>query len=620
MKMHKTMGNGARTLVLFLLCTGWSASVLANNIQVSNVRLADPDVSAGVNNAANFTHVRFDLSWDNAWRLNYAIGMNNNDAAWVFLKYRRLEGSWQHAYLNNSGHDIGTYSGDGAGPAQIDIGLLDPTQAFDNVTNPCLGVFISMASIIIEPGPFVATSMRLRWNYGAQGIPDDALLEINLTALEMVYVPKGSFFVGNGGTANGAFTNGSWTSGPTIPLRITSEADLTMGTAAGNLWGRSSSGDSTIGSTGTLPAAFPKGYNGFYSLKYELTQAQWVDFFNLLNSDTQRINRDITGLAGKNTDALETGNNVSWVSGAAAELPGDTYGDVPCNYLSWADLAAYLDWAGLRPMTELEFEKACRGERNGLLDEYAWGTHDIVLLPYSVSNAGAANAGISANYGSADLGGNGWYGISRAFDGPIRAGIFAANAASTGRSTASSSRYGQMELSGNLWERCVNVATSAARAYTGVHGDGFLDEQGQADAPNWPGTAADGIGFRGGAWNSPAGELRISDRSAAVANAAARTSLAGGRGARSIVCDVPAGSPAAIDTTLLFGNVWELQSSGGQPGDGYLWVLPSDWRIISGQGTNRIFVTSATFPATIYVMFANGCGYGLSTTFTFPLQ
>lgn len=618
--MYKTKSFYTVFLLLFLLTNISWLKTSANNIQISNVRLTDRDVSAGVNNPANFTYVRFDLSWDNAWRLDYAIGMNNNDAAWVFLKYRQLEGSWQHAYLNNSGHDIGTYSGAGAGPAQIDIGLLDPTQAFNNATNPCLGVFISMASIIPEPGPFAASSMRLRWNYGAQGIPDDALLEIRLTAIEMVYVPKGPFFVGNGGIANGAFTNGSWTSGPTIPLRISSENALTIGTSAGNLWGRSSSGDSTIGSAGTLPAAFPKGYNGFYAMKYELTQEQWVAFFNMLNSDTERTNHDITGLDGKNTDALETGNNVSWVTDGLAELPGGSYADVPCNYLGWPDLAAYLDWAGLRPMTELEYEKASRGERNGLIDEYAWGTNDIAILQYGVSNVGASNAAISANYGSADIGGNGWYSVSRAFDGPVRVGIFAANAASTGRSTASSSRYGQMEMSGNLWERCVNVATAAGRAFTGVHGDGALDAQGQADASNWPGTTADGVGFRGGGWDSPAEALRISDRRSAVAAAATRTSASGGRGARSIVCNVPTGAPGAIDTTLLFGNVWELQSSGAQVGDGYLWVLPSDWRIISGQGTNRVFVTSASFPATIYVMFANGCGYGASTTFTFPSE
>ena len=34
--------------------------------------------------------------------------------------------------------------------------------------------------------------------------------------------------------------------------------------------------------------------------------------------------------------------------------------DRACNFLNWNDLAAYLQWAALRPMTELEFEKICR--------------------------------------------------------------------------------------------------------------------------------------------------------------------------------------------------------------------------------------------------------------------
>jgi formylglycine-generating enzyme required for sulfatase activity len=42
------------------------------------------------------------------------------------------------------------------------------------------------------------------------------------------------------------------------------------------------------------------------------------------------------------------------------------------NILSWFDVAAYLDWAALRPMTELEFEKVCRGPENRIAGEYAW--------------------------------------------------------------------------------------------------------------------------------------------------------------------------------------------------------------------------------------------------------
>ena len=48
--------------------------------------------------------------------------------------------------------------------------------------------------------------------------------------------------------------------------------------------------------------------------------------------------------------------------------------NLPCNFLSWMDLAAYLDWAALRPMTELEFEKICRGPNPPIAGEYVWGT------------------------------------------------------------------------------------------------------------------------------------------------------------------------------------------------------------------------------------------------------
>lgn len=589
----------------------------ANNISVSNVRLTNPDVSAGVNNAANFTFVRFDLSWDNAWRLNYAIGMNNNDAAWVFVKYRVLGGTWRHAQLNLTGHSTGVWGGQGAGPAHIETGLLNPDSAYNASTNPVMGVFISDASINPEPGPFVATNMQLRWNYGAQGIADNALLEIQVTAIEMVYVPRGAFYVGTGGQENGSFTNGSWVSGPTVSLRITSDSALTIGTAAGNLWGRSSSGDSTIGSTGTLAAAYPKGYTGFYSMKYEITQRQWVDFFNSLY-DSQKASRDITGPDGKNSDALTDRNNISWTTGDAI-LPSEEYANMACNYLSWADVAAYLDWAALRPMTELEFEKLSRGERTGVLDEYAWGNNDIATLPYAIANAGAANELIASNYSSAAVGGNVWYAATHSADGPVRAGIFAADTASTGRTTASASRYGALEMSGNVWEHTVSAANDSGRLFTGLHGNGLLTPSGTADESGWPSVTANGTGLRGGGWNSPAAHLRTSDRSLASMVSASRNTEYGGRGVRTRLCDVPVTQPAVItvDTLLEFGNVLELTTSGATGGEGYLWVLPGDWRIISGQGSTTLYVATGTTPATLWVMLANSCGTGIARTISF---
>lgn len=589
----------------------------ANNIAVTNVRLVNPDVSAGPNHPNNFTFVRFDLSWENSWRLNYAIGMNNNDAAWVFVKYRLLGGTWRHAYLNLSGHSSGVWAGQGAGPALIETGLQDPNGVYDASTNPVMGVFISNASINPEPGHFEASNLQLRWNYGSQGVADDALLEIQVTAIEMVYAPRGAFYVGTGGLENGSFTNGSWTSGPTVPLRISSDSALTIGTATGNLWGRSSSGDSTIGSTGSLAAAFPKGYTGFYAMKYEITQRQWVDFFNSLYDD-QKANRDITGPDGKNSDALTDRNNISWTGGEAT-LASEAYANMACNYLSWADVAAYLDWAALRPMTELEFEKLSRGERTGISNEYAWGTNDITVLTYSIANAGAEDELISSNYSSAAVGGNAWYATTHSADGPVRVGIFAADTASTGRSTASATRYGAFEMSGNVWEHTVSVASDSGRLFTGVHGNGLLTPTGFADESGWPSATANGTGLRGGGWNSPADRLRVSDRAMASQQTASRNTEYGGRGVRTKLCDVPVGQPAVIsvDTLAEFGNVLELTTSGAGGGEGYLWVLPGDWRIISGQGTATLYVTTGATPATLWVMLVNGCGSGTARTIGF---
>ena len=51
-------------------------------------------------------------------------------------------------------------------------------------------------------------------------------------------------------------------------------------------------------------------------MKGEISQGQWVGFFNTLTA-TQKSTRDITSATGKNTDNLTYRNNVSWSSGDA---------------------------------------------------------------------------------------------------------------------------------------------------------------------------------------------------------------------------------------------------------------------------------------------------------------
>jgi formylglycine-generating enzyme required for sulfatase activity len=65
----------------------------------------------------------------------------------------------------------------------------------------------------------------------------------------------------------------------------------------------------------------------------------------------------------------------------------------------------------------------------------------------------------------------------------------------------------------------VSIGNTAGRAFTGIHGNGSLSVNGNADVPNWPGivssevTTATGSGLRGGAWNTIILTLlRVSDR------------------------------------------------------------------------------------------------------------
>jgi formylglycine-generating enzyme required for sulfatase activity len=290
-------------------------------------------------------------------------------------------------------------------------------------------------------------------------------------------------------------------SGATIPLLIASEGALGIDNAAGKLWGTSTSGGNTIGNVAsdaeaTLAGAFPKGFAAFYCQKYEITQQQYVDFLNTL-TQTQANNCKYTGSSDRYA-----------ISGTLVGSYATTNPYVACNYLSWMDGAAYSDWAGLRPMTELEFEKACRGTVASVAGEYAWG-NTTATAATGISNGGLANetpsnSGANAVYGNSGTG------------GPLRVGAFA-NGSST-RAQSGASYYGIMELSCNLFERVVTVGNASGRAFTGEHGDGTLSANGHANETFWPGfnsgevTGVSGSGFRGGVWGDGTAEMRVSDR------------------------------------------------------------------------------------------------------------
>jgi len=506
---------------LIFVCL-FSSKLRANNIQISNVILT------GQNTTSDYTMVQFDLTWENSWRAS--AGPSNWDAAWVFVKYRIGSGPWLHAYLNNTGHSTGTGTA-----TTITPGLLNTANAFNSTTNPEMGAFIHRSGD--GAGTFSQTGLQLRWNYGANGIADAEPVDIKVFAVEMVYVPSGSFQVGDGSTV----INGQFRNGPTnTPFTISSEAAITLGGLSEGSLNNNNVGGMPVGdgfnnaTSLTLPAAFPKGFNAFYCMKYEVTQQQWIDFFNVLEN-TQKTNRDITGgtlnSTGKASDAVINRNNISWTSGDAT-LNGGTFGNVACNFLSWMDCAAFADWASLRPMTELEFEKACRGILTPVTNELAWGTTTITGAT-GISNSGANNE-VASNAGA-----NAVFNNNASVQGPLRVGSFATS--SSTRSQAGASYYGIMELSGNLWERAVSVGNATGRNLTApIHGNGLLSSDGFCDIATWPGysngkvTGANGAGARGGYWIVDSNRLRISDRFYAASSFSTRRNEYGFRGVRSV--------------------------------------------------------------------------------------
>jgi len=508
-------------LILFTLF----AFALPSGGFCANIKITNPTL--GTLSGGNAT-VTFNLSWNASWRNAAVIG--NWDAAWVFVKFRKNGGNWAHASLNNTGHT--TPAG-----ASLATGLVDTSSPFNIATNPVVGAFIYRSSD--GAGTFTANSVSLSWNYSQDGVSNSDTVEIRVFGIEMVYIPEGGFFAGDNATSNAAFKQGS---SDNDPWWIGSESAISVTNSPGSGTGvppekaaeyyyvsGSNAGESATGAVFTVPAAFPKGYQAFYMMKGEISQAQWVNFFNTLTS-TQKTNRDITSStnSGKDTDSLTYRNNVSWTGSGGATLPdqggGATYEGVAMNYISWADLAAYLDWASLRPMSELEFERSGRGPQRAVSGEYAWGSASITQAT-TISNAGLPSERAQSGANCAAYTG------PTAVQGPLRVGSFSSGVST--REGSGAGYYGVMELSGNLYERVVTLGNSTGRGFQGrFHGNGALDVNGDADTSTWPGAGSTGSGYRGGVWGTTSILARLSDRLNAATASSGRYQGYGGRGVR----------------------------------------------------------------------------------------
>jgi formylglycine-generating enzyme required for sulfatase activity len=417
-----------------------------------------------------------------------------------------------------------------------------------------------------------------------------------------------------------------------LAMRMGSESAITLGgTASGNLVsqtpGQTTADDFNSGTTKSLGANFPKGSKAFYCMKTEISQQQYVNFLNTLTRAQQNA-RTATALGAgttavtnryvmSNTSTLSNRNGIRCDASIHTSNPitfycdfngngtGGEAGDggwIACNFLSWADGAAYMDWAGLRPMSELEFEKAARGSRINAVGEYAWGSNSATAAA-TLSNSGANNETVST--------GNAIYGTS-AIGGPMRTGAFAKSG--TGRSAAGGSLYGILDLSGNVEERTVSLGLDSGRVFTGAHGNGALAASGNADVTAWPTFTANGAGFRGGAWNTVLARLRTSDRLRSNVVDATRAAGYGFRGVRTVQCTAPTAS-ITLSGTQLFNFTNPNQTYTASGGTDYLWSISPDFALSSGQGTNSINTTGPNSSAlgVIYCADVNSCGTGPET-------
>ena len=471
------INNMKKTIYLFILLFTTS-NLFANNLVIGN-----PSYN-GTANTLTFT-----IKWDNSWRVKGDQGPNNWDAVWVFVKRQpcAANGIWSHALLS-------TTSGDHA--------ITSAYNLIVDAVSDGMGVFIHRDSAANNQiGSMANTSsvtLKLSGNYNPALVGSSSTSDnFKVIGIEMVYVPTGNFYIGDGRTTNSS----NFSAGNTIgAVQITSTKQA-QGLGSYNNY----VSNPTYGCVVPLPSTFPLGYNGYYCMKYEINQQQIVDYLNTLTYDQQAGRLATWGARYPNAVNTFWNNNnyrqtirvatagTSNTVPAIFDLFGNAWGAyLPAGFMNWQDLTSYLDWSGLRPMTEFEFEKACRGTLNNVAYEYPWGNNTSLNMVYGANvNANTATEG----YGSA-LDGM----VHANWDGGTARSGFAATSSSN-RVQAGATFYGILDMAGNAWEQCVGGGTGYNYStFTTANGDGVLTKTGLANTTGWPsdGGAQSGTILKGG--------------------------------------------------------------------------------------------------------------------------
>ena len=445
--------------------------------------------------------------WSGSWRNDV-----NYDGIYLFVKYQtdpaggyRSAKLTEDAVITGADHETACFTGDNK-----------------------LGIFVYHAAAQEK------TDMHIE-DIALTVEMDGEPIDIQVFTLEMVYVPEGAHEIGdpgNGISKGGTLKNCFYTYPANGTYRVESEDAIRFAPEEGCLYCDYDTDNAREeNDTFEIPASFPKGYKSMWYMKYSLTEGQYVQFMNCLTRKQQQAHclSDISGEYIENyyvcTGSIEPIKRCEVFcrrNGNTLRLPVKFYSSAPfraMNAVSYADVSAFACFAGLRLITELEYEKACRGPLPAVKEEFAWGSTKIgrvfhfdgidgsgTELPIAQEEGAVCNC----NYGT-DIApfekefktvpdNPGWV-------GPASVGIFENAPEAEGlseRERTGASYYGIMELSGNVWENLVTVGRAQGRAYVPKHGTGELDENGLHTMDTWPDSeTAIGIGVRGGVFVSP---------------------------------------------------------------------------------------------------------------------
>jgi formylglycine-generating enzyme required for sulfatase activity len=381
--------------------------------------------------------IQFDIYWDGSWRHDV-----NHDAAWVFFKFQTVGAppkAWRHVRLaaDKELNPTGYGQASAGKPLIFEMGqasnsLHKVTAAGDTNFDflvPCdadgfTGVFVRRA----DHGMGTASGGKLTVLWNLADCPDikkDTQVAIKVYGLKMIYVAEGPFYLGTSGDESYAFYQSqperkqaaekerivSATSTMVVreqkdsvqefpPYLVTNSAAIPTGKQPGKLWARGAEPEDG----GVIPAGFPNGYKGFYMMDRPIPQAAYAFFLDSLTPELAAAHYQ------------EEGHPTHGPIRRLGEGPAYSYrffhGRLKSNsvwWLCWADCAAFADWAGLRPMTELEHEKALRGPRYPVVNEaghsfwggsYGGGRYNAHPSEFQVTVANAAGRAYRGTHGS----------------------------------------------------------------------------------------------------------------------------------------------------------------------------------------------------------------------------